>query len=192
MGEYKVYCYLSPSGKRYIGQTKTSLSQRAGPGGSNYEGCVIFWNAIMKYGWNNMTSIILADNLSKEEADELEQKYIKDFNTLDIRYGYNMKTGGHHAPPARGGYWAGKTLSEDHKLAISKAGRGRKHTEEAKEKMRKNSGHPQTEETRRKLSEMNKGVYHPPANPELSRKRKSEAVKKVWERRRKENAGCSR
>lgn len=192
MGEYKVYCYLSPSGKRYIGQTKTSLSQRAGPGGSNYEGCVIFWNAIMKYGWNNMTSIILADNLSKEEADELEQKYIKEFNTLDIRFGYNMKTGGHHAPPAAGGYWAGKTLSEEHKLAISKAGRGRKHTEESKEKMCKNSGHPQTEETRRKLSEMNKGVYHPPANPELSRKRKSEAVKKVWERRRKENAGCSR
>lgn len=85
MGEYKVYCYLSLSGKRYIGQTKTSLAQRAGPGGSNYEGCVIFWNAMM-----------------------------------------------------------------------------------------------------------NKGVYHPPANPELSRKRKSEAVKKVWERRRKENAGCSR
>lgn len=190
--KYKVYCYQSPSGKRYIGQTKTSLAQRAGTGGKNYEGCVIFWNAILKYGWDNMTSIILADNLSKEEADELEQKYIEEFNTLDIQFGYNMKIGGHHAPPATGGYWAGKTLTEQHKLAIGKAGRGRKHTEEAKEKMRRNSGHPQTEETRRKLSEMNKGVYHPPANPELARKRKSEAIKKVWERRRKENAGCSR
>lgn len=191
-GEYRVYCYQSPSGKRYIGQTKTSLAQRAGPNGENYEGCAIFWNAIQKYGWDSMTPTVLADNLSKEEADELEIKYIKEFKTLDIRYGYNMKTGGHHAPPAGGGYWAGKTLTEQHKLAISRAGRGRKHTKEAKEKMRKNSGHPQTEETRRKLSEMNKGVYHPPANPELARKRKNEAVKKVWERRRKENAGCSR
>lgn len=72
MGEYKVYCYMSPSGKRYIGQTKTSLAERAGQEGKNYEGCVIFWNAIRKYGWDNMISVILADNLSKEEADELE------------------------------------------------------------------------------------------------------------------------
>lgn len=28
-----------------------------------------------------------------------------------------------------------------------------------------------------------KGVYNPPANPELARKRKSEAAKKAWERR---------
>lgn len=191
MSEYKVYCYLSPSGKRYIGQTKTSLAQRAGPGSKNYEGCVIFWNAILKHGWDNMTSIILADNLSKEEADELEQKYIKEFNTLDIRFGYNMKTGGHHAPPAAGGYWAGKTLSEEHKLAISKAGKGRNHTEESKEKMRQKAGHAQSEETRRKLSEMNKGVYNPPADPELARRRKSEAAKKAWERR-KANGKCQR
>lgn len=183
MGEYKVYCYMSPSGKRYIGQTKTSLAQRAGEEGKNYEGCVIFWNAIRKYGWDNMIPVILADNLSKEEADELEQKYIKEFNTLDIRFGYNMKIGGHHAPPAAGGYWAGKTLSEAHKLAISRAGMGRKHTEESKEKMRQKAGHPQSEETRRNLSEMNKGVYHPPADPEAARRHKSEATKKVWERR---------
>lgn len=25
MKDYKVYCYIFPSGKRYIGQTKTSL-----------------------------------------------------------------------------------------------------------------------------------------------------------------------
>ena len=35
MGEYKVYCYMPPSGKRYIGQTKTSLAQRAGQEGKN-------------------------------------------------------------------------------------------------------------------------------------------------------------
>ena len=138
-----------------------------------------------------MTSTILADNLSKEEADILEQKYIKEFNTLDIKFGYNMKVGGHHAPPAAGGYWAGKKLSEEHKLAISKAGKGRKHTEESKEKMRQKAGHPQSVETRRKLSEMNKGVYNPPADPELARRRKSEAAKKAWERR-KANGKCQR
>lgn len=58
---------MSPSGKRYIEQTKTSLDQRAGQEGKNYEGCVIFWNDIRKYGWDNMISVILADNLSKEE-----------------------------------------------------------------------------------------------------------------------------
>ena len=60
---------------------------------------------------------------------------------------------------------------------------GRKYTEESKEKMRQKAGHSQSEETRRKLSGMNKGAYHPPADPELARKRKSEAAKKAWERR---------
>lgn len=189
MEEYKVYCYISPSGKRYIGQTKLSLSQRAGIGGKNYEGCVVFWNAILKYGWDNFTSIVLADNLSKQQADDLEKKYIKEFNTLNIQFGYNMKEGGHHAPPADGGYWAGKTLSEEHKLAIGRAGKGRKHTEAAKEKMRQKAGHSQSVETRRKLSEMNRGVYHPPKDPELARKRKSEAIKKMWERRRRNDNG---
>lgn len=194
MGEfdYKVYCYVFPSGKRYVGQTKTSLAERSGPGGKNYEGCIKFWNAIQKYGWENLIPIILADNLSKEQADELEIKYIKEFRTTDIRHGYNMKTGGHHSPPAGGGYWAGKTLTEEHKRAISRAGTGRKHTDESKQKMREKAGHPQSDETRKKLSEMNKGVYHPPANPELARKRKSEAVKKVWEERRRKDADSKR
>lgn len=66
MKDYKVYCYIFPSGKRYIGQTKTSLAVRAGPDGSNYSGCIRFWNAIQKYGWHNLKSEILADNLTKK------------------------------------------------------------------------------------------------------------------------------
>ena len=182
--DYKVYCYVFPSGKRYVGQTGTSLAARAGPDGKNYAGCVKFWNAIKKYGWHNLIPVILEDNLSKEQADKLEIEYIEKFRTLDIKYGYNMKTGGHHAAPANGGYWAGKTLTEQHRKAIGQAGRGRKFSEETIQKIKKSAGHPQTEETRRKLSEMNKGVYHPPADPELARIRKSEATKRVWEERR--------
>lgn len=183
MKDYKVYCYIFPSGKRYIGQTKTSLAVRAGPDGSNYSGCIRFWNAIQKYGWHNLKSKILADNLTKEEADILEVKFIDFYDTTNPDFGYNMKLGGHHSPPANGGYWAGKTLTEQHKENIRKSGIGRKHSEESKAKMRAKAGHPQSEETKKKLSDMNKGVYHPPADPEAARRHKSEATKKVWERR---------
>ena len=43
---YKIYCYHSPSGKIYIGQTNSTLSQRAGKNGSLYSKCPYFYKAI--------------------------------------------------------------------------------------------------------------------------------------------------
>ena len=101
--EDKIYCvYLHVNkinGKKYCGQTRQDLSKRF-RNGSGYKECSRFYNAILKYGWNNFDHIILQDNLTKEEADELEIKTIAEENLSDDRYGYNISLGGQlYRPP---------------------------------------------------------------------------------------------
>ena len=78
------------NGKSYIGITNQNLKDRwkEGLGYSNQD----FYNAIQKYGWNNFDHIILKEKLSKEEAEKLEQYYIKYFDSYNN--GYNRSLGG--------------------------------------------------------------------------------------------------
>ena len=92
---YKVYVWTNAiNGKRYVGTTGTTMEKRAGADGSNYRGSPHFYSAIQKYGFANFSYVILADNLTKEEAADLEKKYIKDFNTMNPDVGYNLQIGG--------------------------------------------------------------------------------------------------
>ena len=84
---YVVYCHTSPSGKKYIGMSK-NVKRRWEAHGENYKTCIKFYNAIKKYGWENITHEILEENLTKEEAEKLEEFYIKELDT--INNGYNM------------------------------------------------------------------------------------------------------
>ena len=70
-GDYMSIIYIHRNlinGKVYIGQTKTTLNARARKDGSGYKGCLIFYNAIQKYGWENFCHAIL-EKSSEEEAD---------------------------------------------------------------------------------------------------------------------------
>ena len=58
MKKYIVYAYISPSNKRYIGQTCNSLRVRAA-NGEGYKACPKFYQAIKKYGWKNFSVSIL-------------------------------------------------------------------------------------------------------------------------------------
>ena len=90
MANYSIYCYTNNiNNKKYIGQSK-NISRRCHP--SNYKGCTKFYRAIEKYGWENFTQTILADNLSLEEANLKEEYFINLYNTIEN--GYNLKTGG--------------------------------------------------------------------------------------------------
>ena len=92
---YKVYKYTNLiNGKIYIGQTIGDLKYRAGYNGYKYRKCPYFYNAIQKYGWDNFTVEILQDNLTREQANEFEIKYIKYFNSQDPNIGYNISDGG--------------------------------------------------------------------------------------------------
>lgn len=87
-----IYCYTSPSGKKYIGQTKTSLKERAGSiNYRGYKGCPVFYKAIQKYGIENFEVEILRevplDLLTEEEA-----QFILYYDTINKEKGYNIVT----------------------------------------------------------------------------------------------------
>lgn len=87
-----IYIYTSPNGKKYVGQTTTSLIKRSGKRGQGYLGCKVFYNAIKKYGFNNFIPEIIGE-FRFEELNEKERYYIKEFNTY-VPNGYNLKDGG--------------------------------------------------------------------------------------------------
>ena len=94
---YIVYKHTCPNGKMYIGIT-SNIKRRWGAMGQEYHSCKNFYYAIRKYGWVNIKHEILHENLSKEDAEKLEIEYIKKYKTTDVRYGYNMTSGGSGVP----------------------------------------------------------------------------------------------
>ena len=149
--------HITPNGKRYIGQTCCEPNRRW-QNGYGYVNQIFFY-AIKKYGWNNIQHIILADNLTSDEADSIEQEYIKKYNTTDNSCGYNLEPGGH----------GGKHLSNETKQKLSKANSGKnngrygyRYSEEERKYMSEHSvwkGRKHTDETRKKISEYAKA--HP-------------------------------
>ena len=146
-----VYKHTSPSGKCYIGITNQKPENRWGHNGFNY---VIkkkdekfkhpyFANAILKYGWDNFSHEILHENLSKEEACSLEQKYISMYK--EGGKSYNISDGGE-------GNWGYKFTDEQRKR-MSEAQKGKKQSQETiAKRVAKNTGKTRTDEQKMKTS----------------------------------------
>ncbi|WP_173015549.1 MULTISPECIES: GIY-YIG nuclease family protein [unclassified Lactonifactor] len=97
MRNYKIYVHINKSNKKmYIGQTGQEIEKRFAKDGAGYKNCKYFSKAIQKYGWNNFEHIILMDNLTKSEADIIEEALIKKYNTTSECYGYNTKIGNYN------------------------------------------------------------------------------------------------
>lgn len=131
---YKVYMFIFPNGKRYVGMTLLELKDRAGKDGIKYKGQRYLYNAIKKYGWNNIEKRIIQEDLDKESAEKLERKMIKEYDLTNKFKGYNIELGGNHC---------GK-VSENTRIKLSDLNSGEKHPQ---------YGKPKSEETRRKISE---------------------------------------
>lgn len=86
-----IYCYTSPSGKKYIGKTKTTLKERAKKNAKGYKGCSAFYNAIQKYGWENFDVEIL-EEVPLDVIDDVEVEYILKYDTSNRDKGYNIVT----------------------------------------------------------------------------------------------------
>lgn len=148
-------------------------------------------NAVKKYGKENFKRDILEFFLTKQEAYNAQELYIKKFNTL-YPNGYNNNQ--------KGGYGVtglsskeksiklskihkGKTISEKHKNAIREFMKTFKHTEETKQKMRK----PKSEAHKKKISEVKKGIIcseetkRKMSLAHIGRKLTKEAKKKISE-----------
>ena len=94
-GKLLVYTITSPEGKIYVGKSKASWRelwkrQRYGEG---YKGHAELYADIKKYGWGNFKRECVANNLTREEASQLEADTIE---RLDSYYpnGYNKQSGG--------------------------------------------------------------------------------------------------
>jgi group I intron endonuclease len=161
MNTYVVYAHTSPSGKRYIGVTRNTLKKRWGNNGQGYKRDPAFYNAILKYGWDNIKHEVVAYGLTENEAKAMEIKLIALNKTQDSNFGYNLTPGG----DGRSGF----TPSEQTRVKMSMAhkgmrcGLGYKHTENAKAKIREaRKGASLSEETKLKISESHKGKHHSP------------------------------
>jgi len=147
---YWVYIHTNKvTGKKYVGQTTQKPRYRWGRLGRGYAGQPKFFNAILKYGWDNFSHQVIEVD-SPEEADYLERYLIAFYDT--IRNGYNLSPGGKD----------NKSMSEESRKKISEALRGKPKSEEAKKKFSElRKGKPKSEEHKRRISETLKGRPSP-------------------------------
>lgn len=90
---YTVYVHISPNGLRYYGITGNSVKRRWN-NGKGYINNQYFYRAIQKYGLDSFHHEIIAEELSRREACEMEEKLITKYHTQDPNYGYNLSAGG--------------------------------------------------------------------------------------------------
>ena len=177
MNNYIVYKHTTPSGKVYIGITK-QLPRKRWKNGLGYIGCTAFNRAITKYGWDSIEHEILAESLSEEEACELEQRYIAQYDSTNPEHGYNLTYGGEHYTKTEEQRRLESAVHKqsyiDHpelRARISEVQKGRKATEQTRRKMSESRKryialHPEAREKCRKTF---KGMKRSAANVEKLR-----------------------
>lgn len=161
MGNKKYIVYMHKNkinGKVYIGITCLSLNDRW-RNGRGYKSCKLFYKAILKYGWDNFEHLILYKNLNKEEAEKTEIKLIKQYNSNNKNYGYNICSGGNGTPQHK--------MSKESKEKMIKKLKKIMNTPEMKKRISEthsgknhiNYGKHLSEETKKKISETEKGKH---------------------------------
>ena len=135
---YCVYIHINKiNGKVYIGQTCQDVKRRWLKG-RGYDECPRMHNAIKKYGWDGFEHKILFQDLSLEEANQIESDLIEKYHSRNPKFGYNIKEGGSYG-----------SHSEETRKKIGEAHKGEKHPLYGK--------HP-SQETIKKMSESHKGL----------------------------------
>lgn len=103
MQQGEIYCLISPSGKKYVGQCVQTLSngkewghmkrwrQHIGDARNGKDYCRLLNNAIRKYGPDTF-KIELLTVCDIDELDKYENMYIQKLNTM-TPHGYNLVSG---------------------------------------------------------------------------------------------------
>lgn len=147
--KYCVYKHTCPNGKVYIGITSRNPLVRWN-GGYGYLGQPYFWNAIVKYGWDNIKHDILFSELTADEAGELEKCLIAEYDSTNTDKGYNISYGGYKGN-------VGLKRSEETRSKLSESNRKRwqsmnadKREKEAERCRHMFEGHRHTEQSNKK------------------------------------------
>ena len=128
VNKWTVYRHTSPSGKVYIGITSQNVERRWNSG-KGYTLCKAFYNAILKYGWDNIKHEVLFTNLSEERAKKLEIELIMHYKKL------RKSLKGRKSPNK------GKCMKESTKIKLSIINKGKTLPSSVRDKIRKaNSG----------------------------------------------------
>lgn len=176
MNNYTVYCHISPGGKRYVGITST-IPEKRWSRGNGYKQNAHFWRAIQLYGWDAFTHEILAQQLTYEQAADLERSLIESWDLTNPQNGYNLSKGDgagiseetrHRMSEAQKGNKnsIGRVWSDEGKQKISKSlkqyysthdgtFKGRTHTDDTKKKMKQRQF---SEEARAKMRKKHANV----------------------------------
>lgn len=140
-----IYCIEFPNGKKYVGKTECDLSkrQKEHKHHSKYKRTRLY-NAIKKYGWDNLAWSVLEECDCPAVLNEREVYWISHFSCLDHDSGYNLREGG-----------TGGRHSEETKQKISKSNSGENNGMYGRSSW--NAGMKMSEEYKKKLSEAHKG-----------------------------------
>lgn len=165
---YVVYVLLFPTNKTYVGITSRSPTARWGRG-YGYKNQPVFED-VQAYGWDSVERFILANSLTRNEAEVLEKEAISVLDSCNPENGYNKQTGGFS------GYHIIEETKE--KMRISCSGwkqttEAKKRISESKKGLPRKSGWHHSEETRQKIGESNRG-----------KKRSAEVCARLSEQRR--------
>lgn len=136
---YEIYMHTSPDGKSYIGQTCNRKSRDRDHKAS--KAIKPFYSAIKLYGWDSFTHTTLAENLTKDEANELEMELIAKHNTI-YPNGLNLHKGGE--------LWLNGKIEVNKQYLIDRPVHTRRIPKIEKKKVR-----PLTESEMLKIEEMN-------------------------------------
>ena len=185
---HTIYKLTSPSNKVYIGYTSMEFEKRLKLHHSNFRSwqrngkraaCTKLFYAFAKYGFENFTHEILHEFEDKQEASNKEIELIEQLDT--IANGYNILKGGQVGR-------AGIKSSDEHKKRISEARKAYFETEEGlawkqelaqamtDRKLSYKGMEPRvkqhSDETKRKISALKKGIPNPhgPLSEETKRK----------------------
>ena len=168
---YKVYIHYFPNKKVYVGITKLQTSDRW-RNGKGYKNQKFMYQAIQKYGWNNIKHEILFDNLSQEEAEQKERELIQKYKSNNAKYGYNIENGGNSK---------GK-MSDSEKKKRSEKIRGKNNPMHGVKRFGAENpmfGRKWTVEQKKAQSEKIKGRYCGENNPMYGRKHSADELHKM-------------
>lgn len=133
---YTVYIHVCKVNcKKYIGITSKKPEYRW-CNGLGYKSNPYFYSAICKYGWDEgFDHIIVATQLTKEEAEQMEIELILKHNATNREFGYNI----HHGGGCKGSHSdeTKRKISEKQKSIkrFSSGMKGKHHSDDTKAKI---------------------------------------------------------